>query len=87
MPNKNLPLFVLVPLAQHQPKAKHLDMRVVSGILHSENNPTALVGIKLVHEGDAILGAKVLKIYRDKVEFEKDGFSWTQRIMEKPEPK
>ena len=58
---------------------------VVVGILHSENTPTALVGIKLVHEGDIIAGAKVIKIHRDRVEFKKDGFSWTQHVMEKSE--
>ena len=59
---------------------------VITAILHNENNPTALVGIKLVHEGDVISGAEVIKIHRDRVEFDRDGFSWTQRILEKPEP-
>ena len=58
---------------------------VIKGILHNENNPSALLGTKLVHEGDVISGAKVTKIYRDRVELEKDGFSWTQHVMEKPE--
>ncbi len=60
---------------------------VITGILHNETNPTALIGTKLAHEGDIISGAKVTKIYRDRVEFNNDGFSWTQRIMEKPELK
>ena len=58
---------------------------VIKAILHTDNNPTALVGDSLVHQGQVISGAKVIKIHRDKVEFEKDGFSWTQNIMEEPE--
>ena len=58
---------------------------VVKGILHNENNPTALIGIELINEGDVISGSKVIKIHKDRVEFEKDGFSWTQYIMEKAE--
>jgi hypothetical protein len=57
---------------------------VVTGILYSEDSPIASVGIKLVRQGDVISSAKVIKIYKDRVEFEKDGFSWTQNVMEKP---
>ena len=60
---------------------------VVKGILHSKDNPTALIGINLVHQGDVVSGAKVIKIHTDRVEFERDGFSWTQQILEKPEVK
>ena len=58
---------------------------VVKGILYTENDPTALIGIKIIHEGDVISGSTVIKIHKDRVEFEKDGFSWTQHVMEKAE--
>jgi hypothetical protein len=51
----------------------------LTGILYSEDNPTAIIGGKIVKEGDIINGMKVVKIHRDRVEFEKDGKKWTQR--------
>ncbi|GAI29692.1 unnamed protein product, partial [marine sediment metagenome] len=35
---------------------------------------------KIVHEQDTINGVKVIKIYEDKVEFEKAGERWTQQV-------
>jgi hypothetical protein len=58
--------------------------RLVSGILYSENEPSAVVGSQIVHEGDTLDGINVVKIYKDKVEFEKDGKRWTQSIESKP---
>jgi hypothetical protein len=58
---------------------------VVKGILHNGNNPTVLIGIELFHEGETVAGATVVKIHKDRVDFKKDGFSWTQCVMEKPE--
>jgi len=57
---------------------------VVTGITYAEEEPSAVVGYDIVHEGDTIRGVKVVKIYRDKVEFEKDGERWTQGVQEKP---
>ena len=42
-------------------------------IVYSEENASAMVSNKIVHEGDMINGYKVVKIHRDKVEFEKNG--------------
>jgi len=82
------PIFDFAGTGKENPRLRNeaiSSVGVITGILHSENSPTALVGMKLIHEGDAISGAKVIKIHHDRVEFEKDEFSWTQRIMEKPE--
>lgn len=49
-------------------------------ILYSEDNPSALIGDKILKEGDTIDGVKVVKINKDSVEFEKDGQQWTQRM-------
>ena len=57
---------------------------VVTGITYAEEEPSAIVGYEIVHEGDTIHGVKIVKIYRDKVEVEKDGERWTQGVREKP---
>jgi hypothetical protein len=51
----------------------------LTGILYSEDKPTAIIGGKIAKEGDIINGMKVVEIHRDRVEFEKDGKKWTQR--------
>lgn len=56
---------------------------VVTGITYAEEDPSAIVGYDIVHEGDTIHGVKVVKIYRDKVVFEKDSERWTQGVQEK----
>jgi hypothetical protein len=48
----------------------------VSGILWSEDNPSAMIG--------TISGVKVVKIRKGAVEFEKDGKKWTQVVEETP---
>jgi len=57
---------------------------VVTGILHAEEKPTAVISGDIVYEGDTLHGIKVVKIYRDKVEFEKNKKRWTQHIREQP---
>jgi hypothetical protein len=52
----------------------------VKGILFSDDNPSAVVGTRIAHVGDIIAGAKILKINKKSVEFEKDGQIWTQAI-------
>jgi len=56
----------------------------VAGILYSEDRPIAVIGTQSVHEGDVVHGAKIVKIYKHKVEFEKDGQTWTQLLYENP---
>jgi len=52
----------------------------LTGILYAEGNSSAVVDGKIVHEGDTINGAKVIKIHRDKVEFERASKRWTQQV-------
>lgn len=66
---------------------------MVTGIVHPEPDscgvakaPSAIVGVQIVHAGDTIYGVKVVEISRDRVEFEKDGKRWSQRIQEEPNP-
>lgn len=51
----------------------------LKGILYSEDNPSAIIDGKIVKEGDRINDINVIKIHKDRVEFEKDGVKWTQR--------
>lgn len=52
----------------------------VRGIVYSQDNPSAVVGAQIVHEGDEVSGAIVIKINRNSVDFEKDGKRWTQEV-------
>ena len=56
----------------------------VAGILYSKENPCALINRELVYEGDITNGVKVVKIDRQKVEFEKNGQRWTQKVLANP---
>jgi hypothetical protein len=64
-----------------KPEATH---GVVAGILYSTDKPAVVVDRKIVHERDTIQGVTVVKIYKDKVEFEKNGKNWTQKVQQKP---
>jgi len=55
---------------------------VVRGIVFSQDNPSAVVGTKIVRTGETIAGAKVIKINRNSVEFEMDGNRWEQEVQQ-----
>ncbi|MGB2866414.1 MAG: tetratricopeptide repeat protein, partial [Sedimentisphaerales bacterium] len=57
---------------------------LIRGIVSSEDSFTALIDTQAVREGDTIYGVKVVKIYVDKVEFEKNGRQWIQGLNETP---
>lgn len=68
-----------------EPEAKPKEMRgLVTGILYSRQDPTALIDGKIVRQTAVIHGVKILKIHRDKVEFAKDGRTWSQQVQEAP---
>ena len=52
----------------------------VTGIMHYDENPAALVSGRVVYEGDVVEGCKVIKIHEDKVEFQKNGSRFTKKI-------
>jgi len=54
---------------------------IVKSILYSEDNPSAVISGRIVHEGDKIRNASVIKISRDNVEFEMNGKRWTQKVQ------
>ena len=54
----------------------------LTGIFYTKDDPDpmAIVNGKIVHEEDVIDGVRVLKIHKDKVEFERDGRTWSQSM-------
>ncbi|MHC4426796.1 MAG: hypothetical protein ACYSYV_11975, partial [Planctomycetota bacterium] len=59
---------------------------LVTGIARSDDRSSAIIGTQIVREGQSIHGIKVVKIHKDKVEFEKNGKRWTQGLNEAPGP-
>jgi len=55
---------------------------IIKSIVYSEDNPSAVIGSRIVHEGEKILGVTVVKINKDSVEFEADGKKWNQNVRE-----
>lgn len=66
-------------MGSRQVKIEKLEL-VVRGISYSEDRRYAVIGTQTVQEGDEILGATVVKINQNSVEFEKDGKRWTQEV-------
>ena len=56
----------------------------VTAILYAEDNPTAVIDGKIVHEADTIHGVKVAKIRPDDVEFVKNRNRWRQKVRQTP---
>jgi type II secretory pathway component PulC len=66
---------------------------IVASTVIGEDVTIAVIGNAIVkgnyatyHEGDTIYGVKIVKIYTDRVDFEKSGKRWTQRVVESPNP-
>lgn len=53
---------------------------IVKGIVYSDDNPSAVVGERIVHEGDKIGDTTVVKISKDSVDFEREGKTWNQKV-------
>ena len=54
--------------------------RSVGGICYSTDKQSAIIDEKVMYEGDIIDGATIVKIYKDKVVFAKNGRKWIQKI-------
>ncbi len=57
------------------------DKLVVKGILFSEDNPSAVIGDQIVHQGEKVANITIVKINSDSVELELDGKKWTQKVQ------
>ena len=54
---------------------------VVKGIMYTHDRPTAVINDKILHQGDKISGAVILKINKKNVEFEMNDKIWTQVVQ------
>lgn len=54
---------------------------IVKGIVYSEENPSAIIGNKILHEGDKVSGATIVKINKNSVEFEINGQKWSEKVQ------
>ena len=57
----------------------------VKGILYTVIDSSVMVDNQVLKEGDTIYSTKVVRIYPKKVEFEKNGKRWAQRVSEYPD--
>jgi len=60
------------------------DIGWINGILYSEKNPAVVIDKDIVSEEQIIHDVTVVKVHKDKVEFEKDGNRWEQKLKEEP---
>ena len=83
-PRTRLPLWFHEGIAMHESKELYPFIAFkVTGILYSDK-PSAIVDHKMVHEWDTVHGVAVIKIYEDKVKFQKDGKRWEQKVRQTP---
>ncbi|MCE5341102.1 MAG: hypothetical protein LLF92_08250 [Planctomycetaceae bacterium] len=54
---------------------------VIKGIIYSKDKPAVLIDDKIMHEGDKVAGATIVKINSKNVEFEKNDKTWTQEVQ------
>ncbi len=57
---------------------------IVTSILYDKENPSArsaTISNQIVYEGEKVMGATVIKINSNSVEFELNGRKWTQRVQ------
>jgi hypothetical protein len=54
---------------------------VVRGIVYSETGEQALIDGQQFGEGDTVMGATIVEITPNSVEFEKDGERWVQEVQ------
>ena len=59
---------------------------VVTAILYCEEDPTVLIEDQILHEGDTIHEVKISDINTDKVQFDKQGQRWEQKVQEPAKP-
>ncbi|MHC4726663.1 MAG: hypothetical protein ACYS17_05485 [Planctomycetota bacterium] len=52
----------------------------VKSILYSEDNSSAVIGGRIVHEGEQVRGVNIIKINKNNVEFELNGKTWSQEV-------
>ena len=83
--NKMYDLNVVLPKLEEKLKQNLKESKikvaqgVVSGIVYSQSKSSAVVGGKVVQQGDFLDGVKIVKVHRDYIEFERQSKSWKQK--------
>jgi len=71
---------VFAVIHQLQTRFKPPEYGVVSAISYDKRGVFAMIDGEIIYEGSKVNNVKVVKIHRNKVEFEKNGKKWVQSI-------
>jgi hypothetical protein len=66
-----------IQVSREQAWGMGLDI-VISGILYSEINSSAVIDNQILHEGDVIRDATIIKINKDSVDFTREEYTFTR---------
>ena len=55
---------------------------VIAGIIFTKDDPISIIDGIAVRASEKIHGVEIVKIYKDRVEFKRNGKTWTQQIRE-----
>ncbi len=81
----SVPLSNKEKINDNTTKSESETFGLVTGICYSKDNQSAVINNKIiVYEGDTTDGVTIVKIYKDKVEFTKNGKNWAQKIIRFP---
>ncbi len=69
---------VIIPTTTDPDKTEEIEIK---GIIYSEEDPSVIIGIDILHEGEKVSGATIVKINKNSVEFEMNGKKWTQKVQ------
>ncbi len=58
---------------------------LITAVVYGAEDPSAVIDGQIVHEGDMLHGITVVKIYKDQIEFDKNGKRWKQKVREAPD--
>jgi hypothetical protein len=67
-----------------RPAKSRFALGMVDGVIYSPDDSSVLIDGQILREGENIYGVTVKKIYKNKVEFEKNNKRWEQRVQERP---
>ncbi|MBN1805549.1 MAG: hypothetical protein JW837_09875 [Sedimentisphaerales bacterium] len=56
-------------------------LKVKAILISEDGSSSAVIGNRIVHEGEQVKGVNIIKINKDNVEFEVNGEKWTQQVQ------
>lgn len=81
--NKGLPILEQRLIESIATSKDQIKSGVVAAIVYSRRKPAAIINGKIVHEDNYIGQTKIARIHRDRVEFNRNGKTWQQKVHEK----